>query len=110
MSHMKVRDKMQIVIDIPDVVYERFGYEYREENCISKYTNDIILNAFCNGTPLPKGHGRLIDADDLDLKRIDIILSGEVKDTVDALSKMGMLIITAPTVIEADEAESEVEE
>lgn len=101
---------MQIVIDIPDVVYERFGYEYREENCISKYTNDIILNAFCNGTPLPKGHGRLIDADDLDLKRIDIILSGEVKDTVDALSKMGMLIITAPTVIEADEAESEVEE
>lgn len=101
---------MRIVIDIPDVVYERFGYEYREENCISKYTNDIILNAFCNGTPLPKGHGRLIDADDLDLKRIDIILSGEVKDTVDALSKMGMLIITAPTVIEADEAESEVEE
>lgn len=52
---------MQIVIDIPDKVYERFGYEYREENCISKYTNEIILNAFCNGTPLPKGHGLSFD-------------------------------------------------
>ncbi len=54
---------MQIVIDIPEEVYERFGYEYSEENSINKCTNDIILDAFCTGIPLPKGHGRLIDAD-----------------------------------------------
>ena len=43
---------MQIVIDIPEEVYDRFGYEYREENLISKHTNDIILDAICNSTPL----------------------------------------------------------
>lgn len=56
---------MQIVIDIPEEVYERFGYEYSEENSISKCTNDIILDAFCTGTPLPKGHDKLIDVKDL---------------------------------------------
>ena len=45
---------MKLIIDIPEEIYERFGYEYREENCISKYTNDIILNSFCNGTPLER--------------------------------------------------------
>ena len=56
---------MKIVIEIPDWIYEKFGYEYSEKCLISKSTNDIILDAFCNGTPLPKGHGRLIDADEL---------------------------------------------
>ena len=45
---------MKIVIDIPDVIYERFGYEYSEQNKISRDVNEIILNAFCNGTPLPE--------------------------------------------------------
>lgn len=45
----------QIVINIPDVTYEfcnRYGYD-----------NDIISQAVKNGILLPKGHGRLIDAD-----------------------------------------------
>ena len=54
---------IELVIKIPEELYNRFGYEYSEESLISKYTNDAILEAFCNGTPLPKGHGRLIDAD-----------------------------------------------
>ena len=95
---------MQIVIDIPEAVYGRMNILRR-----SGMGSDAI-NYILDGIILPKNHGRLIDADDLDLKRIDTILSGEVKDTVDALSKMGMLIITAPTVIEADEAESEESE
>ena len=56
---------MQVVIKIPEEVYERFGFEYREENLISKYTTDVILDAFCKGTTLPKGHGQLIDADSM---------------------------------------------
>ena len=31
---------MHIVIDIPEELYDRFGYEYSEENLISKYTSD----------------------------------------------------------------------
>ena len=54
---------IELVIKIPEELYNRFGHEYSDENLISKYTNDAILDAFCNGTPLPKGHGRLIDAD-----------------------------------------------
>ena len=47
---------MQIVIDIPNEEYERLTYI------------DIVkLRGYIeNGTPLPKGHGRLIDADDID--------------------------------------------
>ena len=63
---------MKLIIEIPD------NYD------LSKIQNGsiasrIILNAVANGTPLPKGHGRLIDAD-------------------------------APTIIEADKAESEDKE
>ena len=50
---------MKLIIEIPD------NYD------LSKIQNGsiasrIILNAVANGTPLPKGHGRLIDADDID--------------------------------------------
>lgn len=51
---------MKIVIDIPDENYKRdnlihfFG-------CYSEKLDEVIKN----GTPLPKGHGRLIDADGL---------------------------------------------
>lgn len=49
---------MQIVIDIPDKTYEKImsnEYDYGDMNVIIQ-----------NGTPLPKGHGRLIDADVVD--------------------------------------------
>lgn len=44
---------MQIVINIPDEKYERLVY-----------LSDVDLKKYIKkGTPLPKGHGRLIDAD-----------------------------------------------
>ena len=48
---------MEIVIDIDDEVYKRFMDDY--VGC-----PDIIY-AVRKGIPLPKGHGRLIDADAL---------------------------------------------
>lgn len=51
---------MQIVIDIPDRIYKIV------QNRMLNITDAKILeNALKNGTPLPKGHGRLIDADDI---------------------------------------------
>lgn len=44
--------------------------------------------AIHNGTPLPKEHGRLIDADELDIKTITIVLKNDIEN--------------APTIIEAD--------
>ena len=47
---------MQIVIDIPEYLYK----------AIQSYKNPKEEEkAIANGTPLPKGHGRLIDADEL---------------------------------------------
>ena len=48
---------MQIVIDLPKETYKRF---------IDDFTGTTeILQAVRHGTPLPKSHGRLIDADAL---------------------------------------------
>lgn len=73
---------MKLVINIPEYLYEaiminRFG---------------IFSNAPCEvirkGTLLPKGHGRLIDADELILPSEEIISR--------------MAVASAQTVIEAD--------
>ena len=52
---------MQIVIDIPDILMEYIvkGRDLSEEQ------NDEMAYAITDGIPLPKGHGRLIDADAL---------------------------------------------
>lgn len=68
---------MQIVIDIPECFYE---YCKAQEDAIE------IQLAVKKGTPLPKGHGRLIDADALTEK------APEIQEYLDAL---------APTIIEA---------
>lgn len=56
---------MQIVINIQDDVYKR-ALVYKEVQLASNRANDLseLIKAVGNGTPLPKGHGRLIDADE----------------------------------------------
>ncbi len=69
-----------------------------------KTTLEKILNAIRTGTPLPKGHGRLIDADALDITTVitDDYSGNEVLDVV-----LQEDINDAPTIIEADESEGE---
>ena len=50
---------MQIVIEIPDYMYEVIK---RNGSGAPKAIDDAIAN----GTPLPKGHGRLKDIDEID--------------------------------------------
>lgn len=52
------RQTMQIVIEIPEDVYKSIQ---DKEFCGISHMG--LYNAIANGTPLPKGHGRLIDAD-----------------------------------------------
>ena len=47
---------MQIVIDIP-----KEAYELLQNDGVDWLGAEHILNAVADGTPLPKGHGRLID-------------------------------------------------
>ena len=50
---------MKIVIDINENIYHRFINGFANED--DAY---LIEQLFKNGTSLPKGHGRLIDADE----------------------------------------------
>lgn len=80
---------MQIVIDIPEKIYEYYKNKYPKD--CEELT--FVENAFLEGTPLPKGHGRLIDADELDKCIVDRIAMPYVP-----INK----IQDAPTIIDAD--------
>lgn len=90
---------MQIVIDISEEVYNHF------EELGYMATAIKIVQALNKGVVLPRGHGRLIDADALKMdKRVcgDRYLSGS------PLFVANEVIEQAPTIIEADkEAENE---
>ena len=81
---------MQIVIDIPEKD-KKFLDMYNDNSFIPKQILNIVLDAVKNGTPLPK-HGRLIDEDQ--------IPGDNGWDFSDRL-------MSTPTIIEADYAESE---
>ena len=58
---------IELVIKIPEVYYEALR---KTDMMVSgqrsgKTLMSVIYNAVANGTLLPKGHGRLIDADEL---------------------------------------------
>ncbi len=78
---------MQIVIDIDEDYVEIIN-----KNGASNYTEEVIQN----GTPLPKGHGKI---GDLDALREEVSSWGmndyEPSDFTDAIDQ-------APTIIEAD--------
>lgn len=91
---------MQLVINIDEVIYKRI-LPYKDVPVISNLCNDYpeITHAIANGVPLSKGHGRLIDADAINLKDIS---------PVDGFSVYGATaedIDLTPTVLEADEVE-----
>ena len=108
---------MQIVIDIPNTIYQR----YLKDNW-DLGDADVIRGRIKKGTPLPNGHGRLIDGDEV-LQAMDTwdkfgytetgcfvrepgndyVLYVHYEDMVKTVSGM-------PTIIKADEAESEGEE
>ena len=104
---------MQIVIEIPEAPMEDyrdllckirgmaaseglFDDKKKSQKALALKVVLDILDGVINGTPLPKGHGRLIDADRL--VRVDHII---LESTVD----------NAPPIIEADkEAEGDEHE
>lgn len=91
---------MKIVIDIDVESYEH----------IKAYKNEKVLPigwyAIINGTPLPKGHGRLIDADELKTLSYEVFIDTDNPNRADGLSACNGLveddIDLAPTIIEAD--------
>ena len=84
---------MKIVIDIPEYMYndiKNCGYVY------PVHAEDLA-SYIIGGTPLPRGHGRLIDAEEVKRKM----------GNLDGFGVIGRCIDEFPTIIEADKAESE---
>lgn len=87
---------MQIVIDIPIDAH----YHTKKRN-VSESDIKIILEAISKGIPLLKGHGRLIDVDEL--------LTSErprgIADDIWKESHIYKLLSNAPTILESDKGE-----
>lgn len=91
---------MKIVIDISDKVYEDIV-----NGIIYTSTRDVqgeVTYAVQNGTPLPKGHGRIVDVGTIDLNQDEFISQSDYYTAECAIEN-------APTIIEANE-ESEDKE
>lgn len=111
---------MQIVIDIDEDTYK----DIKKGKVYSSYRDvpqESVL-AIANGTPLPKGHGRLIDADAFiammkdvterqkyeELLIDDCLTVDDVFDAIiESLQNEGLAEGDSPTIIEADKAERE---
>lgn len=76
---------IELVIKIEEETYNRIMNGWMP---LHKAVN--LMENVQKGTPLPKGHGRLIDADAMQ------------KYQIDTFGKRLLVIDTAPTIIEAD--------
>lgn len=91
---------MQIVIDIPEEKYNMI------KNKIYCGIYDAeVYKAISNGTPLPEGHGRLIDVGQCDRKLFYQQCGGA--DSLITVKSAFDMLMSLPTIIEADKVESE---
>ena len=108
---------MKLIIDLPDEVKTLFDNADISDLRDFYDFNSTIGKAIKNGTPLPKGHGRLIDADALieflkdtskrqkykDLLLKDSLTVDDVfKAFIETLQNKGLAEGDTPTIIEAD--------
>lgn len=106
---------MQIVIDIDENVFTRLFDNGTKDYAIVNNDLFAIAKSIRNGTPLPKGHGRLKDEDEIVkaieervefLRNHDAIFMRLRKD-IDILGCIPKIRCEVPTIIEADNTESE---
>ena len=92
---------MQIVIDIPEEEYDIIKN--------SKMPMTWVEHLIANGTPLPKEHGRLIDADAL-IKQLEAMANNRWNIQVGAskgLEEAIDIVDDAPTIIESESEDKE---
>lgn len=78
---------MKIVIDIPEYIYK-----------ICQNHGDIVYKSIANGTPLPKGHGRLVDMSEVLIKLMQFY---------DGDKTIGQCLDEVNTIIEAEGSNKE---
>lgn len=92
---------MQIVIDMTKKDYNNIKPFLNGKTIKGGFSLYKVLEIIKNGTPLPKRHGRLIDADEIQFENADFDTYGDYSRAFDAIDQ-------ADTIIEADkEVENE---
>lgn len=89
---------MKIVIDIPEIMYgaiKEYGITF-----LSRDDKKTLRKSIADGTPLPKHHGRLIDADELKTSFPTCDNSLDIK-----IASVRATINHAPTIIEGSDDE-----
>lgn len=84
---------MKLIIDVPEKLYN----DIRTKN-----EHGIIFNAVKNGTPLPKHHGRLIDADEF--QRYCFNKNFDRRLSEGGLATINMFLELQPTIIEGSDS------
>lgn len=79
---------MELIIKLPDHIYENV-----KTGDLNRYIIDTVTVAIAKGTPLPKGHDRLIEADE--------VLFQSIRDYCGP-GKAYEILKSAKTIIEAD--------
>lgn len=105
---------MKLVIDIPEEIYQHYKKVWQ------KRRGSIPESCIAFGTPLPKGHGRLIDADAFietmkdtsKRQKYKEVLIGNcltvddvLEAVIESLQNEGLANSDTPTIIEADKTE-----
>lgn len=93
---------MQIMIDIPEDDYYD-ALQYAELKVNTEFEN-LMITAIKNGVPIPKGHGRLIDADEL---KTLYPLENDGLDLRNNNQCLHTALDEAPPIIEADKESEE---
>lgn len=93
LADVKRRQKMKVIIDISEKIYDTI---MSDEMPTREQMSAIVIRIY-QGTPLPKGHGRLID-----VEWIDDNCSYYYSDEDARLCYSVNDVNNAPTIIEAD--------
>ena len=80
---------IELVIKISEKTYNALTHAEFDANLVA----DKMRESIVQGTPLPKGHGDLIDRNDVSLMTVHII--------------DGVFVCNASTIIKADKAEAD---
>lgn len=85
---------VELVIKIPKELYE--SYKGRSPK-LGDAGMDMIAQSIANGTPLPKGHGRLISEEDM----LSVIMFSKLFDDAN-VGEVKEALLNIPTIIEAE--------
>lgn len=95
---------MQIVIDIP----EKLKKQIDEGKAVELYIPLWLAYSIANGTPLPKGHGRLIDADSASADLIKHTNAFKISEVIET-AILCQFFNSRATVIDADPCDNDCE-